>query len=80
MMFQPQTRRVTVNLNLKNRLIKIITFLTIILLKIIATLLRIRSEKRFVGQKNLKSNFDYTKRILSKGLDFRRKIAIKAKQ
>lgn len=51
MMFQPQTRRVTVNLNLKNRLIKIITFLTIILLKIIATLLRIRSEKRFVGQK-----------------------------
>lgn len=51
MMFQPQTRRVTVNLNLKNRLIKIITFLTIILLKIIATLLRIRSEKRFLGQK-----------------------------
>lgn len=51
MMFQPQTRRVTVNLNLKNRLIKIITFLTIILLKIIATLLRIRSEKRFVGRK-----------------------------
>lgn len=51
MMFQPQTRRVTVNLNLKNRLIKIITFLTIILLKIIATLLRVRSEKRFVGQK-----------------------------
>lgn len=51
MMFQPQTRQVTVNLNLKNRLIKIITFLTIILLKIIATLLRIRSEKRFLGQK-----------------------------